>query len=68
MGKVASLNEENTELRQQQAEQFPDLEAVSVRILSDLRVGKQSPEYKRTKATIDRFINEMRTGLPNQSS
>ncbi len=39
---------------------FCDLEAVRERILSGLRVGKQSPEYKRTKAVIDRFIAELR--------
>ncbi len=37
----------------------PDLEAVRARILSNLKVGKQSPEYKRTKAAIDQFINEL---------
>jgi len=45
-----------------------DLEAVRVsvalpalrdRLLSNLKVGKQSSEYKRTKAVIDRFINEL---------
>jgi hypothetical protein len=37
----------------------PDLEIVRDRILSGLKVGKQSPEYKRTKAAIDRFIGEV---------
>ena len=38
---------------------MPDFEAVRERILSGLKVGKQSPEYKRTKAVIDRFIAEL---------
>ena len=38
---------------------MPDLDAVRERILSELRVGKQAPEYKRTKAVIDRFIAEL---------
>jgi hypothetical protein len=37
----------------------PDLEAVRDRILSGLKVGKQSSEYKRTKAAIDSFISEV---------
>lgn len=40
---------------------MPDLEAVSERILLGLRVGKQSPEYKRTKAVLERFIAEVRS-------
>ncbi len=40
---------------------MPALEAVSERILSGLRVGKQSPEYKRTKAVLERFISEVRS-------
>lgn len=43
-----------------EVEQLPDLEAIRDRVLSSLRVGKQSPEYKRTKTAIDRFINELR--------
>jgi hypothetical protein len=39
---------------------MPDLDAVSERILSGLRVGKQTPEYKpRTKVALDRFIWEL---------
>ncbi len=49
------LRAENAELRQQK-EQLPDLEAVRDRILSGLQVGKQAPEYKRTKSVIDKFI------------
>lgn len=42
----------------QKSQQLPDFEATRDRILSGLKVGKQSPEYKRTKAAIDRFIAE----------
>jgi len=42
---------------------MPDLEAVSERILSGLRVGKQAPEYKRTKTVIDRFIALVRVAM-----
>ena len=57
------LRAENQTLRQSQG-QLPDLEAVRERILSGLRVGKQSPEYKRTKAVIDRFISESKLSYP----
>ncbi len=40
---------------------MPDFALVRERILSGLRVGKQSPEYKRTRAVIDRFIAEVRS-------
>ena len=43
---------------------MPSLEAVRERILSSLKVGKQSPEYKRTKAVIDRFISEVQSQYP----
>ena len=46
---------ENQDLRQQQG-QHQDLKAVRESILSGLKVGKQSSEYKRTKAVIDRFM------------
>lgn len=49
------LRAENADLRQE-PQQLPDLESVRDRILSDLRVGKQAPEYKRTKSTLDKFI------------
>jgi len=45
----------------QESQQLPDLDATRDRILSGLKVGKQSPEYKRTKAAIDRFIAELRS-------
>lgn len=38
---------------------LPDLEVVRDRILQSLKLGKQAPEYKRTKATLDRFIHEL---------
>lgn len=49
------LRAENAELRQE-SQQLPDLESVRVRYLSNLRFGKQAPEYKRTKSTLDKFI------------
>lgn len=57
---VFRLRDEAKSLRQQE-KQLPDLEAVRDRILSELRVGKQAPEYKRTKAAIDKFIVQMRS-------
>lgn len=44
----------------QASQQLPDLEAMRDRFLSNLKVGKQAPEYKRKKATIDQFIKEVR--------
>lgn len=40
----------------QESQQLPDLESVRDRYLSKLHVGKQAPEYKRTKSTLDKFI------------
>ena len=54
------MRSELESLKQQQHQQLPDLEAVRERILSTLKLGKQSPEYKRIKAAIDRFIEEVR--------
>ncbi len=53
------MREEAASLRQE-SQQLPDLSAIRDRILSELRVGKQAPEYKRTKTTLDRFIAELR--------
>ncbi len=47
----------------QKSQQLPDLEAIRDRILYGLKLGKQAPEYKRTKATIDKFIGEVRLRL-----
>ena len=47
---------EEVESLKQQSMQLPELETVRDRILSNLKVGKQSPEYKRTKSLIERFI------------
>ena len=44
----------------QESQQLPDLESVRDRYLSELKVGRQAPEYKRTKATIDQFIKKVR--------
>ncbi|MBV8885791.1 MAG: hypothetical protein JO235_17595 [Chroococcidiopsidaceae cyanobacterium CP_BM_RX_35] len=42
---------------------FCNLALVRERILSGLLVGKQSPEYKRTKAVIDRLIALVRVAM-----
>lgn len=57
---MQGLRGEAESLRQQ-PQTLPDLEAVRDRLLAGLRVGKQSPEYKRTKTAIDRFIAEVRS-------
>lgn len=72
---MESLRQERTEL-QDQVEQLQssgqlkvelpsdtalsDLEEMRDRILASLGRGKQSPEYKRTKAALDRFIRELK--------
>lgn len=48
------------ELDAKPPQQLPDLEATRERILAGLKLGKQAPEYKRTKAAIDRFIGELK--------
>ena len=47
------------EQRLQSEPTFPDLEAVRERILQSLKLGKQAPEYKRSKAILERFIQEL---------
>ncbi len=49
------LKDEAESLRQE-TQQLPDLQSVRDRYLSNLKVGKQAPEYKRTKSTLDKFI------------
>ena len=44
------------EALQNQPKQQLDYEAFRDRYLASLRLGKQAPEYKRTKSTLDRFI------------
>ena len=41
--------------------QQPDLEAAHDHYLASLRLGKQAPEYKRTKTALDRFIAFVRS-------
>ena len=53
------LRDEAESLRLESHQQPVDYEAVRDRILSGLKVGKQSSEYKRTKAAIDQFIGEV---------
>ena len=40
--------------------QLPDLEAVRERVLFGLGVGKQSRVYKRVKAILDGFVDEVK--------
>lgn len=61
---VDSLKTENAELKKQSSKREPildDLEATRDSILASLKLGKQAPEYKRTKAAIDRFIARLRS-------
>jgi hypothetical protein len=51
---------DEAESLKQKSQQLPDLESVRDRILSGLHVGKQAPEYKRTKSVIDKFIAQVR--------
>ena len=44
----------------QEQQHLPDLDVIRDRVLGGLRLGKQAPEYKRTKAILDKFIAEMR--------
>lgn len=55
---LEALASENAELRArcQQRTEIPDLEAIRDQFLASLRLGKQAPEYKRTKSALDRFI------------
>lgn len=52
---VAELEVENAKLQAEQ-QQLPDLEQERDRYLASLKLGKQAPEYKRTKSILDRFI------------
>ncbi len=54
----AVLSEKNASLLEQleQPQQSLDLEGKRDIFLASLRLGKQAPEYKRTKTALDRFI------------
>lgn len=52
---VADLEAKNAE-QQVEQRQLPNLEQERDRYLTSLRLGKQAPEYKRTKSTLERFI------------
>jgi hypothetical protein len=41
--------------------QQPDLESSRDRYLASLKLGKQAPDYKRTKKAIDGFINQLQS-------
>ncbi|MCA1991535.1 MAG: hypothetical protein LDL41_05740 [Coleofasciculus sp. S288] len=47
-----------TESTRQSLEQ-PNLEALRDRVLSSLKLGKQSPGYKTTKKALEKFIEEL---------
>jgi hypothetical protein len=59
---IQQLEQERDQLRSQleqitsQRTDRIDLEQAGDRFLASLRLGKQAPEYKRTKSTLDRFI------------
>lgn len=59
---LEKLREENAQLRSQLEGKSPaaNLEGARDYYLASLRLGKQAPEYKRVKATIDRFITSLR--------
>ena len=46
-------------LEEHSNQQLLSLEAVRDRILQGLKLGRQAPEYKRTKAILERFIQEL---------
>lgn len=56
-----ALHERDALAEPHQRLSLSDLELVRDRILANLyrRVGKQSPEYKRTKSVLDNFIDEV---------
>jgi len=64
---MEQLRQENDRLRQElaacQASQLtqPDLEELRDRYLTNLRLGKQAPEYKRTRKALDGFITFVRS-------
>lgn len=43
---------------------MPDMDATRDRILQNLKLGKQAPEYKRTKSLLNKFIAELRSPEP----
>lgn len=55
------LQECKQRLQERPSQQPPDLDDIRDRVLGGLRLGKQAPEYKRTKAAIDKFIAELRS-------
>jgi predicted nuclease with TOPRIM domain len=60
---LAALKGENAELRSQSKQQqdLPDLEQKRDRFLNSLRLGKQAPEYRRSKKALDGFIAFIRS-------
>ena len=66
--KAKEVQRQHDELKasQSQSQQIPNLDVVRDRVLSNLnrKVGKQSPEYKRTKTVLDSFIEEVKHDSP----
>jgi hypothetical protein len=46
-------------LQEHSKEQTLDLEDIRDRILASLKLGKQAPEYRRSKALLDKFITSL---------
>lgn len=59
--KVGDLDLELTNLKQQPQQQL-DFEAIRDRALTKLKLGKQAPEYKRSKKAMDLLIAELEAG------
>lgn len=62
---VTHLRQENAKLLEQVREcsQGKDLEAVSVRVLSSLKMGKQAPGYKKALSALNQFIELLRSHI-----
>lgn len=59
---LEQLRSERDRLKEQQPQQQPDLEAIRDRALTKLKLGKQAPEYKRSKKAMDLLIAELEAG------
>lgn len=55
------LQAEVEKLKQQAPAQPEDLEAIRDRILADLKLGKQAPQYKAAAKALDQFIKEIKS-------
>ncbi len=57
---VVELRQQLSELTQHQGVELPDLEGLRDRILSNLKLGSQSPQFKSARKALDQFIREVR--------